>query len=64
MQTIMKYALVTGASGGIGKEFAIKLAAEGWAIILVGRNEARLEAVRSGLSGANASASVVVPCDL
>lgn len=64
MQTIMKYALVTGASGGIGKEFAGKLAAEGWAIVLVGRNEGRLEAVRAGLSGANASASVVVPCDL
>lgn len=64
MQTIMKYALVTGASGGIGREFAVKLAAEGWAIILVGRNEGRLEAARASLSGANAAASVVLPCDL
>lgn len=64
MQSDIKYALVTGASGGIGKEFAQMLANEGWAIILVGRNTAKLEAVKAALKGANASASVVVPCDL
>jgi len=40
------------------------LASEGWAIVLVGRNAAKLEAVRAGLKGPNAKASVVVPCDL
>jgi len=64
MQAVSTYALVTGASGGIGKEFAIRLAAEGWAVVLVGRNVAKLETVKSQLSGANASAAVVIPCDL
>ncbi len=64
MEPVDTYALVTGASGGIGKEFAQRLADEGWAIILVGRNEARLKAVKAALNGACATASVVVPCDL
>jgi len=64
MQSVINYALVTGASGGIGKEFAQVLASEGWAIILVGRNTVKLEAVKAALKGANAAASVVVPCDL
>ncbi|MBU0929114.1 MAG: SDR family oxidoreductase [Spirochaetes bacterium] len=64
MQSLIKYALVTGASGGIGREFALRLASEGWAIVLVGRNEAKLLAVKAALSGANAAASEVVVCDL
>ncbi len=64
MQSVIKYALVTGASGGIGKEFALQLAADGWAIVLTGRNVAKLEAVKSALKGSGAAASVVVPCDL
>lgn len=64
MHSVNKYALVTGASGGIGKEFAQRLAEEGWAIVLTGRNTAKLEAVKAALKGANASNSVVIPCDL
>jgi len=64
MKSELSYALVTGASGGIGKEFATRLAAEGWAIVLVGRNEARLQAVKAGLAGRRAAESVVLPADL
>ena len=40
-----KNILVTGASSGIGREMAFLLAAEGHPLVLVGRNEARLEEV-------------------
>lgn len=64
MQSLNKYALVTGASGGIGQQFAMQLAKQGWSLILVGRNEAKLEAVRAGLIGASAARSIIIPCDL
>lgn len=37
--------VVTGASDGIGREFAIQLAAAGFNILLVARNEAALTSV-------------------
>ncbi len=41
-----KVAVVTGASDGIGKQVALKLAAEGVLLALIGRNEERLSEVR------------------
>tara|TARA_Y100000589_G_scaffold21082_1_gene17565 strand:+ start:846 stop:1007 length:162 start_codon:yes stop_codon:yes gene_type:complete len=38
----MSYAIVTGASAGIGKEIAIQLAERGYNIILTARRENRL----------------------
>ena len=39
------WAVVTGASDGIGKGYAIELARRGFNVVLVGRNEAKLKAV-------------------
>jgi hypothetical protein len=40
--TDFKWALITGASSGIGKEFAVQLSKKGLNIIAIGRNEERL----------------------
>jgi len=41
-----KYALVTGASSGIGLELASKIAANGWPVILVARDAQRLKSLK------------------
>ncbi len=55
-----KTALVTGASGGIGRAIAVALSSAGARVALSGTREAVLEEVRAALPGEAA----VVPCNL
>ena len=45
-----KTALITGASAGMGKQFAIDLANLGLNLVLVGRNESKLEEVKNEIN--------------
>ncbi|EER22907.1 oxidoreductase,short chain dehydrogenase, putative [Coccidioides posadasii C735 delta SOWgp] len=47
------WALVTGASDGIGKEYALQIARKGYNIILVSRSASKLSAVASEITSAN-----------
>jgi hypothetical protein len=60
----MPIAMITGASAGIGAEFAHQLAAEKYDLVLVARNEARLEAVASRLAHQHGIKAEALSADL
>ncbi|WP_188111235.1 SDR family NAD(P)-dependent oxidoreductase [Nocardioides antri] len=56
--------LVTGASGGIGREIVRPVAARGAAVVLVARGEQRLREVESVAQDAGARSTYVLPADV
>ena len=59
-----KWALVTGATAGIGESFTRLLAAKGFNLVLVARDEARLHERAAGLRENFGAESVVIVADL
>jgi short-subunit dehydrogenase len=59
-----KWALVTGATSGIGESFTRLLAAKGFNLVLVARDEARLLERAAGLKEKFGAESVVIVADL
>jgi NAD(P)-dependent dehydrogenase (short-subunit alcohol dehydrogenase family) len=59
----MNTAVVTGAGSGVGRAVALKLAAEGWNVALVGRR-VELLAETALLAGSDEGRLAVFPCDV
>ncbi len=59
-----KTALITGASGGLGEEFAKLFAADGYDLVLVARSEDKLKTLALELEKQHSITATVLPTDL
>ncbi len=60
----MAWALITGASEGLGRDFARLAAADGLSLVLSARREALLQALAEDLRRTHGTEVVVIPADL
>jgi uncharacterized protein len=58
------WALVTGASAGIGRELAAVIAADGWKLVLVARRKAMLDELARELMTAHGTQTRIIAADL
>src|SRR5690242_12891270 len=58
------WAIITGASSGIGKALALEFAAAGWNVFVTGRNEAALKDVAAACSSKHQVQTEVFAADL
>lgn len=58
------YVLITGATGGLGKAFAVECASRGWNLLLTDLNQAALDLLAAGLKAAYHVQVITLPCDL
>src|SRR5262245_1582643 len=59
-ENVSKWAVVTGASGGLGRAFALDLAGRGHPVVLVARRREELERLAREIEGRGGRAEVVV----
>lgn len=59
-----RWAVVTGASSGIGAEFARQLAARGMHLVLTARREDRMQKLAEELDQLHGAKSIIIPDDL
>ena len=64
MTSTRKLAAVTGASDGLGKEFARRLAAEGYDLLVIARRPALLDELKADLETNYGVQVEPIPCDL
>lgn len=60
----MNYTLITGASRGIGYELAVQFAKQGHNLVLVSRDESKLNLVSGFLENTYRIKTLIIPCDL